>query len=206
MDVEITKVIVQMILNTCMICMDDDFNLPMTRCCDTIVHKKCIRRWKRSRSDSAVGCPFCTRAYKLPNQEHIEADERVMMRLNQICATRHPETEVQERCLACIYFRTGLNAIQKHEFAFILTTYAAFCEDLVNPEKVNRCHGCTIHHSSQREHSCLMMDSEDVWFYYHEEAREQIDLDIMIKTAENVCCTMGFKLGQTWESYLTEFP
>ncbi|KAL9977092.1 hypothetical protein ACROYT_G014461 [Oculina patagonica] len=40
---------------------------------------------------------------------------------------------------------------------FQLTTYAAFCEDLVNPEKVNRCHGCTIHHSSQREHSCLMM-------------------------------------------------
>ncbi|XP_078368512.1 uncharacterized protein LOC144652329 [Oculina patagonica] len=73
----------------------------------------------------AAGCPFCTRAYKLPNQELIEADERVMMRLNQICATRHPETEVQERCLACIYFRTGLNAIQKHEFAFIVRRIAA---------------------------------------------------------------------------------
>ncbi len=84
-------------------------------------------------------------------------------------------------------------------------TYAAFFEDLVNQEKVNGFHGCTIHHPSQREHSCLMMDSEKGGFYY-EEARKQIDLDIMIKTVDNVCSTMGFKLGQTWESYLMEFP
>ena len=27
-----------------------------------------------------------------------------------------------------------------------------------------------------------------------------------MKTVENVCSTLGFKLGQTWESYLTELP
>ena len=28
------------------------------------------------------------------------------------------------------------------------------------------CHGCATQHLSQRHHSCLMMDSEDVWMYY----------------------------------------
>ena len=63
-------------------------------------------------------------------------------------------------------------------------TYAAVFDKLIHPEKVIRCHGCTIHHPSQREHACLMMDIEDVWFYYHDEAREQKDLDndIVMKT------------------------
>ena len=40
-----------------------------------------------------------------------------------------------------------------------------------------------------------MMDSEDSWIYYHDEVQ---------KTAKNVCSDLGFTLGQTWESYLTE--
>ena len=85
-------------------------------------------------------------------------------------------------------------------------TYAAVFDKLIHQEKVNRCHGCTIDHPSQRQHSCLMMDNEDAWFYYHDEAREQIDLAVVMKTVENVCSTLGLKLDQTWESYLTELP
>ena len=85
-------------------------------------------------------------------------------------------------------------------------TYAAVFDKLIHQEKVNRCHGCTIYHPSQRQHSCLMMDNEDAWFYYHDEAREQIDLAVVMKTVENVCSTLGLKLDQTWESYLTELP
>ena len=51
-----------------------------------------------------------------------------------------------------------------------------------------------------------MFDAEDAWCYYHDEAREQIDLAVVTKTLESVCCTLGLKLGQTWESYLTELP
>jgi len=83
-------------------------------------------------------------------------------------------------------------------------TYAVYCDKLVQDEKVNRCHGCTIQHPSQRQHSCLMMDIEDAWFYYHDVAREQIDLAMVMQTVESVCSTMGLKLGQTWESYLME--
>ena len=85
-------------------------------------------------------------------------------------------------------------------------TYAAFFDKFVQEEKVNRCHDCAIDHSSQRQHSCLMLDTEDAWFYYHDEALEQIDLAVVMKTVESVCSALGLKLGQTWESYLTELP
>lgn len=84
--------------------------------------------------------------------------------------------------------------------------YAGFCDELIHKEKVNHCNGCTIPQPSQGEHSCLMMDTEDARNYYHDEAREQVDLAIVMKTVESICRTLGFKLGQTWESYLTELP
>ena len=101
--------------------------------------------------------------------------------------------------------------IQRKKLATIIghvfqLTYAAVFDKLIHQEKVNRCNGCAIQHPSQREHSCLMLDIEDAWFYYHDEAREQIDLDIVMKTVESICSTLGLKLGQTWESYLTELP
>ena len=101
--------------------------------------------------------------------------------------------------------------IQRKKVATIIghvfqLTYAAFFDKLVQEEKVNRCQGCAIQHPSQRQHSCLMFDTEDSWFYYHNEAREQIDLAVVMKTVESVCSTLGLKLGQTWESYLTELP
>ena len=51
-----------------------------------------------------------------------------------------------------------------------------------------------------------MFDTEDAWFYCHDVAREKIDLAVVMKTVGRVCSTLGFKLGQTWESYLTELP
>ena len=101
--------------------------------------------------------------------------------------------------------------IQRKKVATIIghvfqLTYAAFFDKLVQEKKVNRSHGCTIQHPSQRQHSCLMLDTEDAWFYYHDVAREQIDLAVVMKTVERVCSTLGLKLGQTWESYLTELP
>lgn len=83
-------------------------------------------------------------------------------------------------------------------------TYAATFDSLIQEEKVRRCNGCDIHHPSQREHSCLMMDSEDGWFYYHDDVREKIDLNQVLKTAERVCGALGFKLGKSWKAYLTE--
>ena len=76
-------------------------------------------------------------------------------------------------------------------------TYAAYCDKLVQEEKSNRCYGCAIQHPSQRQHSCLMLDIEDAWFYYHGEAPEQIDLAMVMQTVESVCSTLGLKLGQT---------
>ena len=66
-------------------------------------------------------------------------------------------------------------------------TYVAFFDKLVQEEKVNRCHGGTIQNPSQRQHSCLMLDTEDAWFYYHDVAREQIDLAVVMKTVVSVC-------------------
>jgi len=51
-----------------------------------------------------------------------------------------------------------------------------------------------------------MFDTEDAWFYYHDEAREHVDLAAVMKTVESVCSALGLKLGQTWKSYLTELP
>ena len=40
-------------------------------------------------------------------------------------------------------------------------TYAAILDALIQEEKITRCNGCAVQHPSQRQHSCLMMDSED---------------------------------------------
>lgn len=46
-----------------------------------------------------------------------------------------------------------------------------------------------------------MMDTEDAWFYYRDEAHKQIGLAMVMRTTEIVCSTLKLKLGQTWESY-----
>ena len=85
-------------------------------------------------------------------------------------------------------------------------SYTAIFDALIQQKRVNHCNGCAIHHPSKREHSCLMMDSEDGWFYYHDDLRDKIDLNEVHKTAESVCSALGFKLGKSWEAYVAELP
>ena len=85
-------------------------------------------------------------------------------------------------------------------------TYAALIGKLIQQEKLNRCHGCAIQHPSQNQHSCLMMDNDDAWKYYHDEVVEQIDLNSMLNATESICSALGFKLGKSWEAYVTELP
>ena len=51
-----------------------------------------------------------------------------------------------------------------------------------------------------------MMDSENAWIYYHDDVVEKIDLNLVLKTAESVCSALSFKLGKSWEAYVTELP
>ena len=80
-------------------------------------------------------------------------------------------------------------------------TYAALIGKLIQQEKLNRCHGCAIQHPSQNQHSCLMMDNDDAWKYYHDEVVEQIDLNSMLNATESICSAVGFKLDKSWEAY-----
>ena len=99
--------------------------------------------------------------------------------------------------------RQRITTLVSHVFQL---SYATIFDALIQQERVNRCNGCAIHHPSQREHSCLMMDSEDGWFYYHDDLRDKIDLNEVHKTAESVCSALGFKLGKSWEAYVAELP
>ena len=58
--------------------------------------------------------------------------------------------------------------VQQHRIAGLIghifqLTYVNMVDELIQEEKLNRCHGCAIQHPSQRKHSCLMMDKEDSW-------------------------------------------
>ena len=99
--------------------------------------------------------------------------------------------------------RQRIASLVSHVFQL---TYAAIFDFLIQKEKVNSCNGCAIHHPSQRQHTCVMMDSEDSWFYYQDDVRDKIDLSEVLKTAESVCGALGFKLDKTWGEYLLELP
>lgn len=71
---------------------------------------------------------------------------------------------------------------------------------------MNRCNGCAINYPSQRQHSFLMMDSEDVWFYCHDDVSDKINLDEELRKAESICSVLGLKLGKSWEAYVSELP
>jgi len=85
-------------------------------------------------------------------------------------------------------------------------TYAAFFDKLVQEEKVKRCRGYATQHFSRRHHTCVMLDTEAAWFNYHEEAREQIDLAMVMQNVESVCSALGLRLDQTCGNYLMEMP
>ena len=39
-----------------------------------------------------------------------------------------------------------------------------------------------------------------------QEVVEQIDLNSMLNPTESICSALGFKLGKSWEAYVTELP
>ena len=49
-----------------------------------------------------------------------------------------------------------------------------------------------------------MMDNDDAWMYYHDEAAGQIDLNSVLNATESICSALGFKLGKSWEAYANE--
>ena len=148
------------------------------------------------------------------------------LKLHAFCQKRHFSVGTRAKFMLSMFSNTTIKVestakvqltvdeveqIQRKRIASIIShvfelTYAAFCDKLIHEEKVNHCNGCATHHPSQREHSCLMMDSEDAWTYYHDDARVKIDLAALKKTIESLCSDLGFALGQTWERYLTELP
>ena len=85
-------------------------------------------------------------------------------------------------------------------------TYAAMVDKVFQQEKLNRCHGFAIQQPSQNQHSCLMMDNDDAWMYYHDEVVKQIDLNSMLNATESICSALGFKLGNSWKAYVSELP
>ena len=40
-------------------------------------------------------------------------------------------------------------------------------------------------------------------FFYHDEAREKIDVNDFLKTANSVYSFIGFKMSSSWETYVT---
>ena len=40
--------------------------------------------------------------------------------------------------------------------------------------------------------------------FYHDEAREKIGVNDVLKTAKSVWSLIGFKLGNSWETYVRE--
>ena len=76
-------------------------------------------------------------------------------------------------------------------------TYADMVDKLIQQEKLTQ-------QLSQNQHSCFMMDNDDAWMYYHDEAAEQIDLNSVLNATESICSALGFKLGKSWEAYANE--
>ena len=51
-----------------------------------------------------------------------------------------------------------------------------------------------------------MMDKDDAWMNFHDQVVQQIDLNSMLNATGSICSALGFKLGKSWESYVTELP
>ena len=40
----------------------------------------------------------------------------------------------------------------------------------------------------------------------HDEVVEQIDLNLVLKATRSICSALGFKLGKSWEAFVSELP
>ena len=48
------------------------------------------------------------------------------------------------------------------------------------------------------------MGSEEAWLFFHDEEREKIDVNDVLKAANSVCILIGFQLGNSWKIYVRE--
>ena len=50
------------------------------------------------------------------------------------------------------------------------------------------------------------MDKDDSWLCYREDVLEKIDVNAVPNDVESVCNALDYKLGQSWEMYVSELP
>ena len=70
---------------------------------------------------------------------------------SQSCTERHPEVEVDDTCIACIYYHKRLNRLQKFDLAALVRRLLA-------------CIGCTCHGDETCVH-CRKLNKV-IWKYY----------------------------------------
>ena len=84
--------------------------------------------------------------------------------------------------------------------------FAAVCDELIQQEIRENCHGCALNHPSQRQHSCLMIANEEAWFRYFDQVVVKVDLARIRRIVENVCGALGIKLSDNWATYVSQLP
>lgn len=75
-------------LDTCFICLEDEFNMRKTLCCGQTAHMRCIRNWIRTLIPSSVRCPGCREDYAFPlTPEEEENLHSFMVECSQVRST-----------------------------------------------------------------------------------------------------------------------
>ena len=85
-------------------------------------------------------------------------------------------------------------------------SFAAACDELIQQEKWEHCHGFFINHPSQRQHSCLMIDNGEAWLRYFDQVVDKVDLLRIRRIAETICGALGFNLSDIWGTYVSDLP
>ena len=80
-------------------------------------------------------------------------------------------------------------------------SYVSCCEEAIF--KTIHCEGCATQHPSQKEHQCLM-EEEEAWNLYYDEAIQMVDSNRVWALSENVCDMLEIKIHSSWYSYIPE--
>lgn len=83
-------------------------------------------------------------------------------------------------------------------------SYVSCCDKAIWNAINADCEGCAIQHPSQKEHKCIMMDEEEAWNYYYEEAIQVVDSNRVWTLVENVCDMLDIRIHRSWYSYVPE--
>ena len=72
------------ILNPCIICCDEGWNLPELQCCRQACHKRCLKRWRRALIESSSSFPHCRAALPAGPTEDEEYNQEIMELLQEV--------------------------------------------------------------------------------------------------------------------------